>query len=256
MTVVVPDRVPLEMPPGDPVALEDFVEDVAGTAYRLALVSTCLSSSSTGAPHWRGADASAAAAQIGVVASLADELSGGVAAAAHRLRTHHDRLIQARQRIAALRIQQDEDFAVAWGRLSRIENYQLVAMTDGPQAVGVVEELEAAEAARRREHGRLLEEVAVDAAAAARTLAEASCVMGGSGRRGSEEQLVAHLAAQLPGWGDAELRRRGADLAEALLGTLSPTTRESAAREAAAYVGSTAFAVTFLTGLGTACATC
>ena len=40
MTVVVPDRVPLEMPPGDPVALEDFVEDVAGTAYRLAVVST------------------------------------------------------------------------------------------------------------------------------------------------------------------------------------------------------------------------
>ena len=70
------------------------MEDVAGTAYRLALVSTCLSSLSTGAPHWRGADASAAAAQIGVVASLADELSGGVSAAAHRLRTHHDRLIQ------------------------------------------------------------------------------------------------------------------------------------------------------------------
>ena len=32
-----PGPVPLGMPPGDPAALEDFVEDVAGTAYRLAV---------------------------------------------------------------------------------------------------------------------------------------------------------------------------------------------------------------------------
>jgi hypothetical protein len=250
MTVVVPEPVPLEMPPGDPAALEDFVADVAGTAYRLAVVSTCLTSSNATAPHWRGADASAAAAQIGVVASLAEELSGGVAAAAHRLRMHHDRLIQVRQRIAALRTQQDEDFAVAWGRLSRIEDYQLVAMTDGPQAVGIVEELEAAEAARRREHAGLLEELADDAAATARELADASRVVGGSGGLGDGGQVIAHLAAELPGWGDAELRRRGADLAGAVLGTLSPIARESAAREAAAYAGSTAFSGTFLAALG------
>jgi hypothetical protein len=249
MTVVVPQPVPLELPPGDPAALEDLVEDVAGTAYHLAVVSTCLTSSSATAPHWRGADASSAAARIGVVASLAQELSGGVAAAAHRLRTHHDRLVQARQRVTVLRAQQDEDFAVAWGRLSRIENYQLVAMTGGPQAVGIVEDLQAAEAARRREHGRLLDELAEDAAVTARELA-AACRPVGGGNRADGGPVIASLAAALPGWGDAELRRRGAALAEALTGLLSPAERETAARAAACYAGSPAFAGTFLTGLG------
>jgi hypothetical protein len=189
-------------------------------------------------------------AQVDVVASLAQELSGGVAAAAHRLRTHHDLLVRTRQRVAVLRTEQDEDFAVAWGRLSRIENHQLVVMADGPQALGIVEDLEAAEAARRRQHHRLLEALADDAVATARALADASRVVGGSGRRGDEGRVVAHLTAELPGWGEAELRRRGADLADALLGTLSPTDRESVAREAAAYVGSAAFAGTFLAGLG------
>ena len=251
MTVVVlPEPIPLELPPGDPAALEDFVEDVAGTGYRLAVVATCLSSSSASAPHWRGADASAAAAQVGVVARLADDLSAGVAAAAHRLRAHHDLLVLTRRRVATLRTQQDEEFAAAWGRLSRVENYQLAAMTGGPEVLAVVEDLQAAEAARRREYDRLLEELADDAAGAARALADACRTVGGTGRRQDSELVVAHLAAQLPGWGDRELGRLGGDLAEAMSGLLRPTERESLARDAVAYAGSAAFAAAFLAGLG------
>jgi hypothetical protein len=249
--IVVPEPVPLDMPPGDPAALEDFAEDVAGSAYRLAVVSTCLTSSTATAPHWRGADAAAAGAQVGIVASLAEELSGGVAAAAHRLGLHHERLVEVRRRITALRAEQDEDFALAWGRLARIENYRLVAITDGPEAAGVVEDLRASETARRREHDRLLDELAADAAATAQTLAEAGRPIGGTGRRGDDARVVAHLATQLPGWGDAELRRRGSALAGALTGgPVTPEEMDLLARGDVDYAGTAAFARGLFAGLG------
>jgi hypothetical protein len=247
VTVVVPDPIPLEMPPGDPAALEDVVEDVAGTAYRLAVVRTCLTSSAATAPGWHGADASATAEQVGVVAALAEELSGGVAAAAHRLRLHHELLTSTRRRIVALRAQQDEDFRIARAQLREIPDF-LTAVR--PEAAAVAEELAAAEVRRLREHGRLLEEVADDAAAAGRVLAEASAIVGGTGRSGDDGRVTAHLAAELPGWGDAELRRRGAALAAAMSGVLSPAERESGARAAVAYAGSAPFAGAFLAGVG------
>jgi hypothetical protein len=247
MTVVVPDPIPLEMPPGDPAALEDFVEDVAGTAYRLAVVRTCLTSSAATAPNWRGADASAATAQVGVVAALAEELSGGVAAAAHRLRAHHDLLTSTRQRVTVLRSQQDEDFLIARARLREIPDF-LTAVP--PEAAAVAEELAAAEEARRREHDRLLAEVADDASATSRALAEASAIVGGTGRSGDDGLVIAHLAAELPGWGNPELRRRGEELAEAMSGLLPPAERESLARDAVAFAGSAAFAGAFLAGVG------
>jgi hypothetical protein len=247
MSVVVPEPVPLDMPPGDPAALEDFVEDVAGTGYRLAVVATCLSSSSAQAPNWRGADAAAAGGQVAVVARLADDLSGAVATAAGRLRAHHDHVLLVRRRIAALRRQQEEDFAAARARLREIPDF-LTGVR--PEAAAVTGELAGVEAVRRREYDRLLAELADDAAAAARVLADACRPVGGTGRPGDSALVVAHLAAQLPGWGEPELARRGGDLARALLDTVFPTDREAAAREAAAYAGSRAFAGTFLAGLG------
>lgn len=247
MSVVVPDPVPLDMPPGDPAALEDFVEDVAGTGYRLAVLATCLASSSATAPHWRGADALAAAARVAVVARLADELSGAVAAAARRSRAHHELVTATRRRIAALRAQQDEDFAIARAGLREIPDFLTAVRAE---ATAVVEELEAAEAARRRDYDRLVEELAEDAAATARALAEACRPAGGSGRQGDSGLVVAHLAARLPGWGDRELMRRGGDLAEALSGLRTPAERESLAREAVAWARSAAFAGAFLAGLG------
>ena len=75
--------------------------------------------------------------------------------------------------------------------------------------------------------------------------------MGGSGRRGSEGQVVAHLAAQLPGWGDAELRRRGADLAEALTaGPVTPEEMNELARTSVDHAGSATFARGLFVGLG------
>jgi hypothetical protein len=251
MTVLVPEPVPLEMPPGDPAALEDFVEDVAGTAYRLAVVGTCLTGQAASAPGWHGADASAAATQVAVVAALAEELSGGVRAAAHRLRTHHECLMRTRRRVAALRAQQDEDFAVARGRLAGLPAPAFALWSDTPVAVAVVEELEAAEVGRRREHDRLLEELADDAISVARVLSDACRAVGGTGRRGDTGRVVAHLAGELPGWGVAELHRRGVALARALAGgPVRPEEMEALAGGAVGYAGSNAFARGLFAGLG------
>jgi hypothetical protein len=63
--------------------------------------------------------------------------------------------------------------------------------------------------------------------------------------------VLAHVAAQLPGWGDRELARRGRALAEAFVHEWLPPARYDArAREAAALAGSPAFAEAFLAGLG------
>lgn len=250
MTLVVPEPAHLEMPPGDPAALEELVQDVAAAGHHLAVVRICLGGAS--APGWRGADASAAAAQIGVVAALTERLSAGVAAAVDRLRTHHDHLTDARRRIAALRAEQDEDFRGAWGHLARIADTRFAAMTGAPEAVAVVEELQAAEARRRREHGRLLQELADDAAGAARALADARRTVGGTGRHGDSGLVVAHLAAELPGWGAGELRRRGSDLAAQMWPWRPPEEREALARQALPHAGSAAFAGSFLAGLGSA----
>ena len=249
MTVVVPDPISLDLPPGDAGALEDLATDVAGAASSLGAVGSALGGAS--APAWRSADASAAAAQIAVVAGLADELAAGTSAAATRLRAHHRLLADARRRIATLREEQDEDFRNAWIRLSAIEDPRLAAMIDGPERVAAIEELEATEAARRREHARLLEELADDAATTSRTLAGVSAIVGGAGRHGDDGRVVAHLAAELPGWGEAELRTRGAELALRLSdhGT-GPDEINALARDSLVLAGSDVFARELLTGLG------
>ncbi|MDP9392335.1 MAG: hypothetical protein M3P89_13430, partial [Actinomycetota bacterium] len=185
------------------------------------------------------------------MAGLAEELAAGTSAAASRLRTHHRLLADAGQRIAALRREQDEDFRNAWIRLSAIEDPRLAAMIDGPERVAAIEELEAAEAARRREHARLLEELADDAAGTARALADVSSIVGGTGRREDVGRVTAHLAAELPGWGDAELRRRGRDMAQELTeGPVTPEEMTAVARHSIEYAGSAAFARGLFTGLG------
>lgn len=249
MTVVVPEPVPLELPPGDAGALEDLVADVTGAASSLGAVGSVLGGAS--APSWRSADASAAAAQIAVVKGLADELAAGTSAAATRLRTHHRLLVSAGHRIATLRQEQDEDFRTAWIRLSAIGDPLLAAMVDGPERVAAIEDLEASEAARRREHARLLEELADDAAGTARALAGVSVLVGGTGGGGDVGRVTAHLAAELPGWGNAELRRRGSELAQDLTGgPVTPGEMTALAAESVEYADSAAFARGLFTGLG------
>ena len=62
--------------------------------------------------------------------------------------------------------------------------------------------------------------------------------------------VVAHLAAQLPGWGDHELARRGQDLARRLTAAATPGERAGWAADVAALAGRTAFANALLAGLG------
>jgi hypothetical protein len=250
MTVAVPPAVPLEMPPGDPEALEELVRDVAGAAFRLAVLRDELAGPAASAPGWLGDDAAAAVARVVVVADLARDSAGAVLAAANRLRTHRECLHEARRKVVALREEQDEDHRAAYRRLLALEDMVAAMRLDAAAAASVVEDFEATEAARRRRHTQLLEDLAEDAAATARVLASSSAVVGGTGQSGDAGRMVAYLAAQLPGWGDAELARRGSELARALQGSVDTEDWNDLARNATAYAGSAAFAQSLLVGLG------
>ena len=165
MTVVVPEPLPLDLPPEDPDALADLVRGVAGAAYCLATLDGDLTGAAHSAPDWLGADADAAAAQVGAVAILVRRCSAAVLAAAGRLSAHAELVTAARQAIAALRAEQADDFAATWARLSRLDDLVTAVRTDAPEAVALVEDLRAAEEGRRRAHAALLEDVAADARA-------------------------------------------------------------------------------------------
>src|SRR4051795_4352047 len=77
MTVMVPAPVPLEMPPGDPAAVDELVRDVAGAAFWLVVLRDELSGPAASAPGWLGDDATAAAVQLSRVAGMAGGAAGG-----------------------------------------------------------------------------------------------------------------------------------------------------------------------------------
>jgi hypothetical protein len=249
MTATLPPRVPLEPPPGDPAALGDLEARVAGAAFCLAVLDTSLTGSAGSATNWHGDDAAAAAGAVATVTALAREAAAALFTAAGRLATHQERLLEARRRIGALVAEQEDDYAAAWAQLGALPDPVTAMRAGAPAAVAVVEGLEAAEAARRREHATVLEEVAVDATATSRVLAGCSAVVGGTGRSGDASRAVAHLALALPAWGAVELAARGRALAEEWQ-LAAPDEREAVAQEAAAYAAAPAFAEAFLAGLG------
>lgn len=214
-----PGKAPLDLPPGEPAAVDDLVAGTTAAASRLALIADGLTGPAAAAPGWLGVDATAATTQLARVAAIARSAADAVLAATDRLGVHGELLRDARREVEALRDEQDEDFRAAWQRLSAVDDPQLAVMTGSPAWTGVVAEVEAAEARRRRRHRLLLQELEDDAAATARALAEASRPVGGTGRAGDGERVLAHLAVQLPGWGDPEMAARGRALADALLGS-------------------------------------
>lgn len=251
MSVVVPDKIPLDMPPGDVDALEELVLSVAGAAHWLAVLSDDLAGPATAAPGWLGADAVAAEVQVGRVAVLARESAAAVLAATGRLSAHSDLLRDARRVVSGLRSEQDEDYRATWSRLQDLDDVVAQIAYDGAAAVAIAEEFRAGEAGRRRRHEAVTTDVVEDAAATARLLHEACAVVGGTGRRGDDGRVLAHLAALLPGWGDAELAARGTAMAHALVGDeMNAERRDSLADEAAAYAGNPAFAGALLAALG------
>ena len=249
----VPEPVPLEPPPGDVGGLEDVVEDVAGAAYWLTVLSNDLSGPAASAPGWLADDAVAAAAQVAATAAVAQECSAAVGAAAHRLRLHHDLLRDVRQQVDVLRGEQDDDFAVAGRQLAALGAVGgLAALTGAPEQVAVIERLRSAEETRRSRHAALLEEAARDAASTAAVLADAAAVVGGQGSRGDGARVLAQLAAELPGWGDRELTALGTALAAQLSDGLPPRERNALARQALALAASPVFAEALLVALGPA----
>ena len=251
MTVVVPSPVPLDMPPGDADALSDVVSDVAWAGFHLTVLSRRLAGPAAAAPGWLGADAAAAAAQVGVVATLAEDVVAAVLAAISRLGDHADRLHEARRQVAALRREQEYGFSGMWTRLGMLGDPHLVMTTDMPEAVAVVEELRAAEDTRRRRHAAILEDVAADAAATARVLIDSCAAAGGRATPEDAGRLVMYLATRLPGWGDEELAARGRALAYELMGgPVDPAGLDAAAEAAVALASSPEFATALLADLG------
>ncbi|TFV70170.1 hypothetical protein E4P40_21795 [Blastococcus sp. CT_GayMR20] len=250
MTTALPARIPLDMPPGDPAAIDDVVRSVAGAAHVLAVLAGDLEGPAATAPGWIGDDAAAAAAQIGRVRHLVREVGGAVLVATGHLSAHADRLRDARRQVRDLRAEQDDDHAVAWGRWSELEVIRAQVQYDGAGAVAVVEDLRASEESRRRRHEALLADVEDDASATARALVDACAVVGGTGRPGDDTRALAHLAALLPFWGDPQLAASGAALATALFEATTPAGMEEAARQATASAGAPPFATAFLEALG------
>lgn len=249
MTSVMPSPIPLDMPPGDPEALADLIQDVAGAAFWFAVLGGHLAGPAASAPGWLGADAAAAATQVGTVATLARDAYDAVLRAAGRLRAHSERVEEVRRRVRDLESEQREDFTGAWARLHRLEHSEWLVRSGSPEAYAIVGELEASESARRRQHAALLEDLADDGDATARVLSECCAVVGGRGAPGDAGRVLAHLAVQLPGWGDPELARRGYALADVLRGRFDRDL-ELLVEEAAVHAGSPAFAAAFLSGLG------
>ena len=249
MTVALPEPVPLAMPPGDPGAVDELVRDIAGAAFHLAVAGDRLRGPGAAVPAWVGDDAVAAAGQVGRVAVLAGTSAAAVLTAAGRLSTHAEVLRDTRRQVDVLREQQDEDFRSAQLRLGNLEDPRLAVMTGGSGWAGVVAEVEAAEEERRRRHARLLDELADDTAATVRVLADSTRPVGGTGRPGDDDRVLVHLAAELPGWGAPDLRRRGVVLARALLDD-DLSAWDDVAQEHLLHAGSAPFAEALLLGLG------
>jgi len=251
MTLQMPDPIPLEMPPGDADAITDLARDIQAAGRCLASVDVRLSGPATVTAGWLGDDARAAAAQVMALGRLVRADYDAVTPAADRLLAHGEHLHETRSRIAAMRRAQDEQFRHAWGRWYALPDLQAQLMTGGAGVRAIVHEVERGEAARLRLHTALLEDVEDDAAATARLLAESCAAVGGRGHRGDANRVTAHLAAELPGWGDRELIHRGRALAERLAESGQVLQEgNSLARSAAPFAVCPAFATAFLSTLG------
>src|SRR4051812_46298614 len=95
-----PSPIELPMPPGDPEALADVVQDAAGAAYWLTVLGERLCGPAADAPGWIGDDAAAAVGQIGRIATLTRDAANAVLAVTGRLGAHVGCLREARRGVA------------------------------------------------------------------------------------------------------------------------------------------------------------
>ena len=241
------------MPPENAAALDELIGMVTVAGSRQGVLTGGLSGPAASAPGWLGADAVAAGQQVGVVLDLARACQGALVTAGTRLRAHAALLGETRAGIARLRSEQQSDFAAGWRRLAREVDFQQAALSGSPAVQAIVEEVRSADVARRNRHAALLDELSRDAAATGRVLTESSAVVGGRARPGDTNEVIATLAARLPGWGDGELAALGTALAARLFGaSLDGAGLDSAAAEMASFADRPAFAEAFLLALGPA----
>ena len=159
------------------------------------------------APDWLGADAGAAAAQVGAVATWSRRCSAAVLTAAGRLSAHAEVVTAARRSIAALRASRPTTSPPPGAAVPprRPRHGGPHGRARGGRAGGGPAAGRGGPQARARGTAR---DVAPTGAVTGRLLAESSAVVGGRVPR-RHDQGVASLAAELPGWGDQELTARG-----------------------------------------------
>ncbi len=204
-----PERIPLDPPPGDPDALDDLVRQVSGAVFCLGVLESSLCGPAGSVPGWVGRDATAAAVRVDAVTAVARDGAGALWTAAGRLAAHRDRLLEARDRIRALAPSRTRTTAPPGAGSPSCPTSSTALRIASPAAVAVVEDFAAAEAMR---------------APGARR------APGGGGRRrdgdrprarrvqrrrrrdrspGDAGRAVAYLAVALPEWGAVELAARG-----------------------------------------------
>lgn len=221
MTAVLPAPVPLPDPPGDPAALDDVVDRLAGAGFALGVASAHLQGPASTAPGWLGADAAASAVQVGTTATVVGTVHDAVTAAVGLVGAHAEVMRSARARLRALREEQEDAFAAAERALALLVDpaAQVSSAADPPGARALVEGVALADADRAAEHRALLSSVEDDATAVGTALAAVTSGFGGgstaaAGRPG--EAVTLHLAAVLPGHGDGVLLDLGWQIAAEL----------------------------------------
>ncbi|GHE10958.1 hypothetical protein [Klenkia taihuensis] len=223
MSTVLPPPVPLPDPEGDPHALAAAVDGLAAAGFVLGVLEAHLAGPATQAPGWLGADAAAAAAEVGATRQVVGAVHDAVTAALGAVAGHREAVVAARARIVVLRDRQAADLDRAELRLATLVDpaAQVSSVTEDPAAAALVADVVAADAARAAEHAALLASVGEDAAVAAAALGAAAADLGVGPSRGgasTADGVRLHLAVLLPAYGAAVRSALGTDVAVALTG--------------------------------------
>ncbi|CCH90325.1 protein of unknown function [Modestobacter italicus] len=251
MTVLLPPPVALPEPPGQPAALGSVVDQLTSAASAADRTAQLLQPAGTPS-GWQGADASAAAAEVGAARTVAADLHEAVTAAAARLADHHELWLTVLARLASLRDQQRHRFADAGARLAALVGVPLengVAAAPA-EAVALVRAVAEEDADRGAEHRALLALLAEDAAATAAVLSGAVRPFGGTGRPGDAAAVTVRLAGALPGWGAGALATLGAQAADQLTRPGTAGALASAVQRWQPYASRPAFAGALVGRLG------
>jgi hypothetical protein len=218
VTPALPRPVPLPDPPGSPDALAEVVDQLGSAGFAAGLTVHLLEPAAV-LPGWHGADATAAAAEIGTAVAVAGDLHLALLTAGMQLADHHELWQAVLAGVVRLREEQQAQFAAAGSRLAALVGTAAesgVPVDPPAEALDLVRTVAQQDAGRATTHAALLATLAEDATAVAAGLATATAPFGGPGEAADAAAVTARLAVRLPGWGAGALAALGTQAAEDL----------------------------------------